>query len=154
MPYGSSHLAADAARSADRQQIMVLKARYMRFVDTKQWPALASLFAEDATFHFPEVRPELFGKAEMLKLIVDSLDDSISIHHGHMPEIEFHGPDRASGIWAMEDRIIYSPSARARHGLAQMYGFGHYHESYILSGENWLITQLTLTRLHKVEIPV
>ena len=41
----------------DIEAIRQLKARYFRFVDTKQWDRWGDLFTEDAVFHVPVNRP-------------------------------------------------------------------------------------------------
>jgi hypothetical protein len=143
----------DAAYGRIIAAISTVKARYFRFVDTKQWDKLADLFTEDSKFFFPEVRAAPFSKAEILSLIFDSLHDSVSIHHGHMPEIELTSPKTACAIWPMEDRILYSAAATAHHGLTEMHGYGHYHEKYVLTSSGWMISELKLTRLHKIEVP-
>ena len=35
------------------------------------------------------------------------LQDVVTVHHGHMPEIELTSPTTARGIWAMEDMLRY-----------------------------------------------
>ena len=36
------------------------------------------------------------------------LQDVVTVHHGHMPEIELTSPTTARGIWAMEDMLRYA----------------------------------------------
>ncbi len=49
----------------------------------------------------------------------------MTVHQGHMPEIEFLDADHASGIWSMFDWV----DDPGRGFAAQ--GFGHYHERYV-----------------------
>ena len=41
----------DLQQLSDLEQIRQLKARYCRFIDTKQWTRLAGLFVEGTRFH-------------------------------------------------------------------------------------------------------
>src|SRR3546814_14020665 len=76
-------------------EIKSLKARYFRFVDTKDWVGLATLFTPDATMFFPEQQSEPVSAAKAIEFIAQALDGGISIHHGHMPEIEILTPSSA-----------------------------------------------------------
>lgn len=129
------------------EEIKVLKARYFRYVDTKDWKGLAGLFTLDATLFFPENQQAPAPVDVAMKFIVDALDGAVSIHHGHMGEIEIQSPTMAHGIWAMEDRIFWAGDKARLLGLAQLHGHGHYHEDYVRSGEKWLIHRLRLSRL-------
>jgi hypothetical protein len=137
----------DLEQSRSYRQIVALKAKYFRFVDTQQWEEIAKLFTEDARLFFPENRIEPGDVATSIAFFRQVLEGAVSIHHGHMPEIEFQSMTEASGIWAMEDRIYWSEEAAARINMATLHGFGHYHEEYRKVDGRWLIHRLKLTRL-------
>jgi len=67
----------------------------------------------------------------------------VTVHHGHMSEIEVTSPTTATGIWAMEDKLRWPSGA----SLGEMHGYGHYHETYVKVDGAWRIKTLTLTRL-------
>lgn len=127
-------------RLASLEEIRLLKARYLRFIDQKQWEALPRLFAENAVFttaagvehHSPQGITDFLSKA---------LGDpnKHSEHHGHMPEIEFLEHDRASGIWALYE-VSESP------GQPQKILFGHYHDEYVREGGSWKILTTRVVR--------
>jgi hypothetical protein len=73
------------------------------------------------------------------------LEGARTVHHGHMPEIEVTGSDRARGTWAMFDYVEW-PNADdgARVGLQ---GFGHYVEEYAREDGEWRISRSRLVRL-------
>jgi hypothetical protein len=127
--------------------IYTLKAQYFRFVDTKEWDRLASLFTPDATMFFPENQTEPADLKTTIDFFIKALEGGTSIHHGHMPEIEILSPDSAHGIWAMEDKIYWPSNRPTIHGLEYLHGYGHYHEDYVRVGGRWLIKTLKLTRL-------
>ncbi len=128
------------------EAIKVLKARYFRFVDTKAWDDFETLFTPDATLVIAEARPEPFTPRALTDLLRAHYGRCVTVHHGHMPEITIDGPDRASGIWAMDDQRFFAaddPSAP----FAAAIGAGHYHETYALTAGGWRIASLRLTRL-------
>ena len=134
----------------EMEAIKRLKARYFRFMDTKQWDAWSMVFTEDATLRVdagittwggdPQVRRQFNGRAEIKAQLISLHQDSVTVHHGHMPEIDITSPTTATGIWAMEDFI----------DNAERYtmGHGHYHETYRKEADGeWRIASLHLTRL-------
>jgi ketosteroid isomerase-like protein len=130
------------------EEVKQLKARYFRFLDTKQWDRWADLFTEDAVLNHPANRPEpIRGRDEIVRRVSTNLQDVITIHHGHMPEIVITGPGRAKGIWAMYDLLI-GPTPGGN-GQARYEGYGHYIERYV-KGEDgrWRIAHIHLSRLH------
>lgn len=132
----------DAKPFEDIEQIKQLKARYFRLIDTKQWQAWGELFSEDVHVVYqgphPEIRCE--GRAELVARVSAALAQAVTVHHGHMPEIELTSPTTATGIWAMFD-IVRSPRLNFR-------GYGHYEEEYVKQAGTWRIKKLLLTRLH------
>lgn len=130
------------------EAIKALKARYFRFLDTKQWDRWGDLFTEDAVLHHPANRPDpIRGRAEIVSTVSTGLADRVTVHHGHMPEIEITGPGRAKGIWAMYD-LLLAPTPDGN-GEARYEGYGHYIERYAKGGDGrWRIAHLHLRRLH------
>ena len=128
-------------RLADLEEIKQLKARYFRLMDTKDWEAFADVFTEDCVIHNgPSDQPPVRGRAALVEYVSSSIQHMITVHHGHMPEIEFVSADEATGIWAMYDRL------RAP-GLS-MDGYGHYHETYQRCTDGrWRISYTRLSRL-------
>ena len=130
------------------EQIKQLKACYFRCMDTKDWVGFQAVFAPDATADFTREdgdrsRSSATGAANVTKLIKDLVAPALTIHHGHMPEIELTSAATARGIWAMEDLIWWPEGSRRK----TLHGFGHYHETYEKIDGRWLIKTLRLTRL-------
>lgn len=143
------------------EDIRGLKARYFRCMDTKDWDGLARVFAPDAVFDLREVssvRNPLTGEwtppygdessvhrghANVLKMIRDAVEHRVTIHHGHMGEIEITGDTAARGIWAMEDVVVNAPGGEP----IDMHGSGHYHDTYVRLADGWAILTTKITRL-------
>ena len=119
--------AASARRSyrlADIEAIKQLKARYFRFIDTKDWAAFRDLFTEDCKHYLPQesavpfmTNEDYFAMNERL------LTPGVTTHHGHMPEITFLSDTEAEGIWAMFDYVQIEPPS----GRVSIMGYGHYY---------------------------
>lgn len=120
--------------------IATLKARYCRFLDTKDWDGYAALFTDDVVIDTTgSGGPLMQGRTAAVSAIRASLDTAVTVHHVHSPEIAVDG-DAASGIWAMQDRLTWANGRR-------LDGAGHYHENYVRVGGEWRIARSRLTRL-------
>ncbi|WP_406271862.1 nuclear transport factor 2 family protein [Actinacidiphila glaucinigra] len=127
---------------SDIEEIKKLKARYCRFVDTRNWLGLRGLFTDDA-------RSTLGGEDqsadEFVSLAREWLGESTSVHSVCMPEIEIADPGTASGVWGMEDIVTFpSNPGEAPKGI---HGWGHYQEEYRKVDNRWLIHRMALHRL-------
>ena len=90
------------------------------------------------------------GADRFVAFLRETIGAVITVHHGHMPEIELTSPTTAKGIWALEDQLWWPEGAPITH----MHGFGHYHETYEKRDGGWRIKTMTITRLHRlVESP-
>jgi hypothetical protein len=128
----------------DIEAIKQLKARYFRLMDTKDWDGFRALFVPEVHVDVSADGGGVFdGVDEFMTMLVPTLRDVVTVHHGHMPEIEVTSPTTASGVWAMEDRLRFDPET----GLAELHGAGHYHETYEKIDGVWRIASLRLTRL-------
>jgi len=140
------------------QAIRTLKAGYFRNMDRRDWDAMVDVFSEDAVM---DMRSEmdaladagmaverqgglLEGRPAILKAMSSALMETITVHHGHMGEIDILSETEAKGIWPMRDIIVMPQGSPVR----QLQGYGYYHERYrrIAEGE-WRIAHLTLSRL-------
>jgi uncharacterized protein (TIGR02246 family) len=129
------------AWSEDLEAITQLKARYCRTMDTKDWDAMRSLFADDVTIDTVESGGSVVtGADEFMIFLRQAIGDVATVHHCHMPEIERTSPTSASAIWAMEDMLRWPDGT-------ELHGYGHYHETYEKRAGVWRITSSRLTRL-------
>ncbi|HLG88607.1 MAG TPA: nuclear transport factor 2 family protein [Alphaproteobacteria bacterium] len=144
-------MVSDLERLEAIEAIHQLKARYFRFMDTKDWAGLETIFTDDCVF---DMRSEARDKSRAAEGLVigakaiaaamrHAVQDLVTVHHGHMPEIEVTSPSTATGIWAMEDVLRWPEGAP----MKTLRGYGHYHETYERVGGRWLIKALRLSRL-------
>jgi hypothetical protein len=132
------------------EELKILKARYFRYVDTKQWDAWGELFVEDCTFVDLAGDFRCSGRAKLVAQVAQALDGVVSIHHGHTPEIELVDAEHATGIWTMSDYLIYPPEKnfQSMDSSTKVHGYGHYVESYVKEHGVWRFAEVTVSRLH------
>ena len=121
-----------------------LKARYFRFIDTKDFAQLPSVFTEDYVYADDAKERIISGRDPFVQFIAERHSSSVSVHHGYMPELELLSETEARGIWAMTDFVILPSSTNGR--LVQR-GSGHYHEQYRQEDGVWKIAHTHLTRI-------
>ncbi|WP_062428823.1 nuclear transport factor 2 family protein [Herbidospora daliensis] len=130
----------------DVEEIKRLKARYFRFHDLKMWDAFLGLFTPDVHIEIGDT--VMRDPAAMVRITSAWVGDATTVHRGFMPEIDVTGPDTATGVWSMDDYLVWPE----KDGLTQgMRGYGHYYERYRKIDGSWLISALRLDRL-KVEV--
>lgn len=130
----------EASELVEIELVKQLKARYFRLMDQKRWDEWGNVFTENATLQYGPNPGELFeGRKGIIEGLSVILKDSVTVHHGHMPEIEITSKTTATGIWAMFDYVEMP-------GLT-LNGYGHYEEEYIKEDGQWKIKNLRLTRL-------
>jgi hypothetical protein len=131
------------------QAIKTLKARRIRALDTKDWATYEALHAEDHVSH-NEGEPRYEGtKVNTARLSTLLHKGIVTVHHAHTPEIELTAPDKATGIWAMEDNLYWKQDGED-HWLR---GFGFYHESYAKRDGRWQFTSRQLRRTKVLTSP-
>jgi hypothetical protein len=125
------------------EEIKQLKARYCRFLDTKDWAGYRRLFTDDALIESSRVFASI---DEFVTGLSAAMTPTISTHHVHSPEIVLTGEHSARGIWAMFDRVEFLETRDD--GSRGIVGYGHYQEEYRRDGGEWRISRLRLSRLH------
>ena len=123
------------------EAIRQLKARYFRTMDTKDWDGMRQVFTESVVMDTIESGGSVITGADaFMAFLRETLADTVTVHHGHMPEITLTSPTTATGVWALEDNIRWPDGSTMR-------GYGHYHETYEQSDGSWRIASSKLTRL-------
>jgi hypothetical protein len=131
------------------EAIRQLKARYCRFLDTKDVESWRTVFTSDVVVTLdmaaatagadPMTAPALEGVDNFVPMVMGGLEKVATMHHCHTPEIALTSDTTATGIWAMEDLLIFGDGR-------ELHGAGHYHETYEKQDGTWRIKTLHLTR--------
>jgi len=125
--------------------IKQLKARYCRYLDTKDWSAWRGIFADDFVSDTAEAGGQIIvGADEFVAYIRKTLGRPTqpTVHQVHAPEIELISATTARGVWALEDVVRLAPGVNLK-------GYGHYHETYEKVDGKWFIKTSKLTRLRE-----
>ena len=129
------------------EAIRQLKARYFRCIDTKDWRGLRDVVCDDIEVDVEADSGRRYAGGDAFVASVQrSLTGTVSVHHGHMPEIDVTCSTTATGIWSMEDEIWFPEGAPIRY----LHGYGHYYETYRPEPDGqWRIASLRLVRLRR-----
>ncbi|HEX5256151.1 MAG TPA: nuclear transport factor 2 family protein [Mycobacterium sp.] len=131
------------------EAIRQLKARYCRFLDTKDVGSWREVFTTDVVVTLdmavstagadPMAAAPVEGVDNFVPMVMGGLENVATKHHCHTPELTLTSATSATGIWAMEDLLIFGDGR-------ELYGAGHYHETYQKRDGAWRIKSLHLTR--------
>ncbi len=128
-------LAALLADEADRRAICELKYRYLRCLDLKDWDGFADCFVPEATGAYAGL--DFGDRAAIVTYMRDNMGPGlISLHQVHNPEIGLRvdgDPDRASGTWYLEDRVLVPAFDFVLEGAA------FYDDRYVRTADGWRI---------------
>jgi hypothetical protein len=138
----------DLERLLAIEDIKQVKARYFYGLDHKDWGLWRNeVWAPDGRLEVPETGIVVEPFEQVLEWVSASVGDQVSVHHGHMPIIEFTSDTTARVIWAMEDRLYRTREQPLWDGSIHLHGFGHYRETYVKLAVGWRIQSSLLTRL-------
>lgn len=129
-------------------EIRLLKAKRDRAADTKDWALYESLHAHDH-HSYNEDYPPTTTAAEMIAVTRASMENLVTLHHSHNPEIIFESDTRARGIWAMKGLSSWRQGDEKHWFIA----FGHYFETYERRSGRWLFTSRRLKYYHTMSSP-
>ena len=127
------------------EAIKQLKARYCRFLDTKDWAAWRALFTDDFVSDTSQAGGKLIiGADDFVAFTRTGIGRpaQATAHQVHAPEIELTSATTARGVWALQDVVRFGPGVT-------LVGYGHYHETYENVAGQWLIKSSKLTRLRE-----
>ena len=129
-------------------QVRLAKARYCRFIDTRQWTEFGQLFVESPDIRIYDAAGELIvsfsSSSAFTGAARDYLTGAQSIHQVHNEELTQTSDSDISAIWSMEDHILFPAPAAGQ--PSRHHGYGHYHEQWTLTHSGWRIASLALRR--------
>ena len=136
---------------SDIEEIKLVKHRYFRGIDTADMALLDPLFTDNVAVEYigGDYRVALSGRANMIEFLANSFHSGAqAMHHGHMPEITFTGPDSAEAIWYLEDIFIDHEKQEHTSGTAL------YHDVLRREDGQWKIARSVYERVMEVVQPL
>lgn len=136
---------------SDLEEIKVVKHRYFRGIDTADWPLLEGMFTADVNVEYigGDYHVKLRGAEAMMEFLANSFHSgTLAMHHGHLPEITFTGPDSAEGLWYLEDIFINLEEK------FHTFGTAIYRDVYVREGGKWRIACTVYDRVMEVTEPL
>jgi hypothetical protein len=129
----------------DIEEIKRLKYRYVRLLDLKEWDELADCFAEGATAAYGGGEYAYQGRDAILEFLRSNLSGTgtLTSHKVHQPEIDLIGPDRARGVWGLEDVVISTETGVTIRGSA------FYTDEYLKLDGSWRISSTGYKRVYE-----
>lgn len=135
------------------QSIAQKKARYGRYVDTKQWAKLQKIILPDARLNFWDIHGNVViaGKVPLSFRSCKAFTDFFSLYLEKAETLHMFGPgdleqisaDEIKAVWSMEDQICLKST-----NLMEIRGGGYYHETWKLKGGEWYLQSLDLKRTY------
>jgi hypothetical protein len=126
----------------DREAIQEVQARYFRFLDEKDWTDFRAQLTPDVHVDLSVDNQGVFDDPDSLIGWIHQF--GVTVHQGHMPEINITSPTTASAIWAIED-LNTTPNGSG--GFVTYHGYGHYWVDYVYVDGQWLVSSVKVTRL-------
>ena len=131
------------------EEIRRLKHRYVRFMDTKNWDALAELWAEDSTASWGGGAFSFTGRGAIMDFLIGSAASErfITSHLIGEPEIIIESPTNASGCWPLRDEVLM---------LAEdlvVRGYAYYEDRFVKREGGWRIAHSGYQRIFEETYP-
>lgn len=141
--------------AAIHAEICRLKAETLLAVDRKRWDDFARFFTEDALIDYSraappgvESLPPIRSGAAYAQFAAAFVEEARTVHLASLPIIEVLAPDRAVGLWKMEDIIVW-PAETSR---PSRHGYGIYEDEYRRTTDGWRISALRFTPLLAINL--
>jgi hypothetical protein len=140
----------DGIALVEVESIKQLKARYCRYLDTKDWDSWRSVFTDDFVGDTTDAGGRVIvGVDDFIAYTRNTIGKAsqATVHQVYAPEIELTSATSAWGIWALNDVVSLVPALT-------LHGYGHYHETYEKIDGRWHIRSSKLTRLREDIFPM
>ncbi|KAK9424956.1 hypothetical protein SUNI508_13277 [Seiridium unicorne] len=135
------------------------KARYARYLDTKQWEKYeGDVSLPDTHFRYLDVAGEPLQLGTTTSCVFDSTKSFAaffskffanlqSLHNIGPGDFEQTSPEEVKAVWGFEDQLILAPLW----SLAELRGGGYYYETWRLVDGDWFLHDLVMKRTYQKE---
>lgn len=129
------------------EDIQLLRTKYCRFIDTKQFDRLTEIMTPDCGLDLREASaplgiesPPVFGRDNIIAQLNGFGDVDRLLHIVSLPEIEFQG-DTATGIWRQETYVKNAKPDLPGCGIA----YATCYDQYRRTEDGWRIVHIRVT---------
>lgn len=141
-------LERETAKLRDTIEIMNLKGKYFRCLDSKDWDGLETTFSPNITTSYSNGKLVFHGPKEVTGYFKHSMPASmLSMHMGHTPEISIESETTATGRWYLQDNLIFTEGSDYE-GVG-IQGAAFYTDKYEKVDGKWLIAETGYVRLYE-----
>lgn len=139
-----------AADLSDIEQILQMKYRFFRGLDTNDRELLAASFTPSAVLDWQSGtdRTPITGLGGILSVLGKYRPDQVPVHQAHHPEIALTGPDTAEGIW-MVHSVVLDQGAQTRREAV-----GLHRDLYRRTDGGWRIAESRSRRVFEFLLPI
>ena len=109
------------------------------------------LFVDDAEFVLMEEEP-IVGADAFVEFVSGSAEGTLTVHHGHLPELTLVGPDEAEGSWQLVDYVEWPPDPETG-GRRGRVGYGRYDVGYRKVAGEWKVARWALSYARNDRLP-
>ena len=128
--------------AADKEGIELVKYRYLRALDTKDWDEFADTLTDDVTGDYGD-RLHFTNRTELVDFMRSSLGPGVLTEHRVThPEITIDG-DEARATWYLQDRVIVAEFN------FMLIGAAFYHDTYRRTADGWKISATGYDRTYE-----
>ncbi|OAN56230.1 hypothetical protein A7Q26_02130 [Sphingobium sp. TCM1] len=135
-------------------EIRALKARYCRLLDRKSWEEWGQVFTADVVMDVSDdIKPAMgeqliSGRGKVVEQVRGFMQQAVTMHQVHEPEIALTAPGKARGIWSMQDFVAWPDGVESPVPFRSTRALGWYEAEYAIEDDQWRIARLKLVRQH------
>ena len=132
----------------DIEEIKALKSRYFRALDTQDWDAMEKTLHPEVSTSYSNGKLVFHGPKEVTQYFKDNMPPTeITLHQGHNPAITIDSDTEATGMWYLQDNLIFA-EGNPYEGL-QIQGSAIYTDKYEKVDGQWLIKETGYLRVYE-----
>lgn len=125
------------------EEIKSLMARRCRALDAHDWDGYRACHTVDCvSLALRGETDPVRGRENMVATLRGLVEDKLTVHHVHTPEIRVLTDSTAEGTWAMEDMLWWEEDGRP----AWLHGYGRYFDTYAKVDGTWYFSSRRLDR--------
>ncbi len=141
-------LEKEVQRLKDIEEIKALKSRYFRALDTKNWDELEATLHPDITTSYSNGKLVFHGPKEVTNYFKENMPTTqITMHQGHNPAITIDSETEATGMWYLQDNLIFTEGNP--YAGTQIQGSAIYTDKYVKVDGQWLIKETGYLRVYE-----